>query len=279
MRLPDAIAAAGMTPPRSIPMGRFVRFPGAGKGRGNRAGWCRLITPTLAVYGDWSTGLTETWRDETHVDTEESRRLIAEARERERVIRAQERKRQRQTAMEAQALVSASVYATHPYLARKGFPLATGLVHDGKLVIPMRDAQAYTEILSAQLIDADGGKKFLPGGRASGAIFMLGDRRRSRHVVLCEGYATGLSLQEALRRLPGPSCVIVCFSARNMELVANHFQSAVIATDHDESQTGQRAAEATGLRWAMPEQVGDYNDVHQQRGIFAVVEAMRGLLA
>ncbi len=49
MTLEQTLAALGMVPPRHIPLGKFVRFPGSGKGGSNKAGWCRLIMPTLAV--------------------------------------------------------------------------------------------------------------------------------------------------------------------------------------------------------------------------------------
>lgn len=280
MLLHEAIRAAGMTPPEHIPAGRWVRFPGSGKAKANRAGWCRVITPTLAIFGDWSTGLTETWRDGTHRETPESRRQLAEAREREREFQRQTHARQRQAAQAAVSLLARAKQATHPYLARKGFPAGLGLVADDKLVVPMRDARDYRQLVSAQLIDADGEKRFLTGGRASGTSFRLGAPiAQARHIVLCEGYATGLSLHAALAKLPGPSAVLVCFSANNLELVAQWFPQAVIAADNDHSCTGQRAAEATGLKWTMPFDVGtDFNDLHVGKGIYRVVERMRELL-
>lgn len=281
MTLRDAIRAAGMTPPEHIPMGRFVRFPGAEKKRGNTAGWCIQISPTVAAFGDWSTGLSSTWHDTTHVDTTESRQQIEHARALQRRHRAETLQRQQQAAATAREIVRQAKPATHPYLARKGFPAACGLVHEGKLVVPMRDAQQYDQIASAQMIDANGEKRFLPGGRASGTAFRLGAPIASaRHIVLCEGYATGLSLQAALQLLPGPSAVLVCFSANNLQTVAQWFPKAVVAADNDHSATGQRAAEATGLRWTMPWDVGtDFNDLHIGKGIYRVVERMRELLA
>lgn len=280
MNLQDAIRAAGMTPPNQLPVGRWARFPGAGKGRGNQAGWCRLITPTLAVFGDWSTGLTETWRDDAHVDSEESRRLYAEAQQRERQFRQKQRARQREAAFQASELVQRSSVAKHPYLARKGFPEGMGLVHGDHLVVPMRDAREYGQLISAQLISPTGDKRFLTGGRAGGACFRIGaSPRDAKHVVLCEGYATGLTIHAALSRLPGPSAVIVCFSALNMEAVAEWFPQARIAADNDASDTGRRSAERTGLKWTMPYEVGtDWNDVQVNLGIYVVVERMRELL-
>jgi len=280
MTLIDAIAAAGMTPPHRIVEGRWMRFPGAGKKKSNRSGWCRLITPTIAVYGDWSTDFSAVWTDDSHRDDEASARALEQARRLTRELAAQDRRRQAKVAQEVARIVSAAQMGTHPYLARKGFPDALGLVHDGKLLIPVRDAGNYRSIISAQFIAEDGTKRFLPGGRTAGGIYSIGaPPRNARRILLCEGYATALSLHAALKRLPGAACVIVCFSANNLGRVAKLFPQAYVCADHDASQTGERVAKATGLPWAMPPEIGDFNDMHQRRGLIAVTEMLRGAFA
>lgn len=280
MTLTEAIAATGMTPPPSITPGRWIRFPGIGKGRENRAGWCRVITPTLAIFGDWSSNFTSTWKGDSHLDDETTRRLLAEARRREKQFAREQAERQRKTAAQARELISSCHVGTHCYLERKGFPDRRELIDENKnLVIPMRDSRDYTRVLSAQLIAENGEKKFLPGGRARGAVFRIGSPQASRP-VLCEGFATGLSIDAALKRLPGTHAVIVCFSAKNMERVAQDLRSAVIAADNDLSATGEEAAVRTGLPWTMPYEVSsDFNDLHRNIGLHAVVERMRELLA
>src|SRR5688572_23482139 len=116
MNLTQAIAAAGMTPPPRIVAGRWVRFPGIGKGKANRAGWCRLITPTLAIFGDWSSNFTATWKDDAHRDDETTRRLLIEARKREQEFQLQQRQRQRETAVQARNLIASCRSGTHCYL-------------------------------------------------------------------------------------------------------------------------------------------------------------------
>lgn len=278
MRLHETLTAAGMTPPENLAAGRFVRFPGCGKGRSNRAGWCRVITPTLAIYGDWSTGLSEVWRDDTHRDDAISRRQLAEARRREREFVAQQRRRQAEAASEAARAIENAVQARHPYLARKGFPDELALVSGDKLLIPMRDVVSYRDVISVQEIAADGTKRFLAGSRTRGAVLRMG-HPSARTVVLCEGYATGLSLDAALSRLTGSHCTVVCFSAKNLEVVAKRFPRATVCADNDESGVGQRSAAATGLPWLAPAEVGDFNDLHQRAGLIAVVEVLREALA
>jgi putative DNA primase/helicase len=125
------------------------------------------------------------------------------------------------------------------------------------------------------LVSESGEKKFLTGGRTRLGIHRLGAARAGR-IVLCEGYATGLSIDAALGRLPGAHAVVVCFSARNLELVASRFPGAVVAADNDESLTGELCAERTGLRWIMPPDIGDdFNDMHQRHGLHAVINQLR----
>jgi putative DNA primase/helicase len=279
MTLYQAIADAGMTPPKSIVEGRWVRFPGMGKSRGNRAGWCKLITPTMGIFGDWSSGLSETWRDDSHRDDERSAKLLKESRERERQFAAQERTRQATVAAEARKIVRDAVMSGHPYLEQKGFKQRAALVREGKLVIAVRDAINYSDIISVQLIDEFGEKRFLTGGRTRGGIHRLGvEPRHARRVALCEGYATGLSVDAALQRLPAAHAVIVCFSARNLELVAQKFPGAFVCADNDKSCTGEESAKRTGLKWLMPTDAGtDFNDMHLTHGLPAVTEALRAM--
>jgi phage/plasmid primase-like uncharacterized protein len=277
MTLFEAIIAAGMTPPRRIVSDRWMRFPGVGKGSSNRSGWCRLISPTLAVFGDWSSDFSATWHDESHVDSETAAKLLEKARAQSREYARQQRQHQARAAESAARMIREATMSTHPYLVRKGFPNLLGLVHEDKLLVPVRDATNYSHVISVQTIDTSGVKKFLAGGRTRCGAYRIGVAPAcARRTILCEGYATGLSIHAALQRLPGPHTVIVCFSAGNLELVAKHFPTAMVAADHDESRRGEEAARATGLEWRMPPDVGaDFNDMMRKHGIYAVTEVLR----
>lgn len=278
MTLEQAIASAGMTPPAHLAPGRWMRFPGAGKGKSNRAGWCRIISPTLALYGDWSTGLSETWTDSAHRDDEATARLLAEARVRERAFASEQIARQKAAASKAEQLIREASTRPHLYLKNKGFPERAGLVHEDKLLVPVRDAADYARVISIQQIAMDGEKRFLPGSRTRGGIHRIGATLRAKRLVLCEGYATGLSLDAALQRLPGDHAVVVCFSARNLEIVAESFPTACVCADNDESKTGETSAQRTGRKWVMPPSVGsDFNDMHLSHGIHAVTDVLRSL--
>ena len=68
--------------------------------------------------------------------------------------------------------------------------------------------------------------------------------------------------------------MVVCFSASNLIQVADQIKGRrYVFADNDESLTGQKAAEATGLPWVMADTVGwDANDLHMKMGLFAVVK-------
>lgn len=189
-----------------------------------------------------------------------------------RVFRDDDALKHARAAQEALRQISEATLDKHPYLARKGFPEALGLVLDKKLLVPMRDYKSG-QVISLQSIGLD--KKFLFGGRAKGAIFTIGNKGGQRWLV--EGYATGLSVKAALDALYIQAQVCICFSASNLQYVAERIPgNRFVFADHDESGTGQRVAEATGLPWVMSPVAGeDANDLHQRAGIWELVKLVK----
>jgi putative DNA primase/helicase len=114
-------------------------------------------------------------------------------------------------------------------------------------------------------------KKMLQGMRAKSAVFRIGDKN-AHQVFLCEGMATGLSIVAALRSIGLKAAVLVCFSANNIEVVAQQLTCrAFICADNDVSKTGQKTAENTGLAYCMsPVEGEDMNDLHLRAGLFSV---------
>jgi len=144
----------------------------------------------------------------------------------------------------------------------------------GDRLIPMFDCGTYRDIVGIQRIATDGSKKFLTGQRAKGAIHRFGNGRQ-RECWLVEGYATGLTVREALRRLYRPADVVICFSAGNLVHVASTGIGTHVMADNDSSRTGEDAAIETGLPYALPPQIGtDANDVMCDSGIAAVCELL-----
>lgn len=197
--------------------------------------------------------------------------------------REQEARHQR-AAQNARALLERAQWAPAAYMSYKGFraPLTRhtrpewrhGYAHvvDGAMLIPMRSLDG--EIVGAQTIRWDGErheKKMLPGTRAKGAVFVLGDHRAPVK-WLVEGFATGLSVKLALEQMRFPDAVVVTFSDSNLVHVASKLAGRrYVFADNDASGAGERAAIATGLPYCMAPDVGmDANDMHQRDGLFAV---------
>ena len=73
--------------------------------------------------------------------------------------------------------------------------------------------------------------------------------------------------------------MVVCFSASNLIQVADQIPGKrFVFADNDESKTGEKAAQATGLPWTMADEVGmDANDLHLKSGVFSVVKKIMDL--
>ncbi|WP_322040083.1 toprim domain-containing protein [Burkholderia diffusa] len=194
--------------------------------------------------------------------------------------------RRRQDAIrQAERLISTAVVAEHNYLHYKGLPEALGLVlPDNRLIVPMRSLSGELRGVQSIWWDYDERKwckKMIFGMSASGAVFRIGPTRATE-TILCEGYATGLSIDVAARQLRFNAAVLICFSDSNMAAVAPSVAGRkYVFADNDESGAGQQAAIKTGLSWCMSDRVGeDANDLHKRAGVMAVckklMEARRG---
>ena len=228
---------------------------------------------------------------------------------RKRLQRAREAESAAKT---AKRMVRAAKQDYHPYLAAKGFPDHMGLVSpDGFLYVPMyriRGGTTMADVWAVQTISIDGDKKFQPKGCAAAATaHFLGGRRGLWW--WCEGFATGLSIYEALKTLyREDDRVVVAFSAGG---IAKYAQSGVIVAEHDRYKcnekesvcgqrwaapwgdtvcpfcgsnrisppAGERAARDTGLPFWKPPGVGeDANDFWQREGTEALADRLRDLV-
>lgn len=224
---------------------------------------------------DWSGEAKTIWYNDPKAKpwTDEEKRVWAA----KRATAASEQERKYQAAAQkADIILRSAKPMEHGYLTIKGFPEEKGLVLDDTLLIPMRNVvtnklQGYQAIrwMPEELKYE---KKMLPGMRARNAVLYLGNRDAAE-TWLVEGYATGLSLRNALRTAGMPASVVVTFSASNLVQVADQIPGKrFIFADNDASQTGEKSAIQTGLPWTMADEVGfDANDLHKHKGLFAVV--------
>ncbi len=176
----------------------------------------------------------------------------------------------------------------HPYLVRKRVGVHSIRQIDDDLVVPLRYAG---RMCSLQTISPSGEKRFLYGGRVSGANHGIG--MPAKLLIVAEGYATAATLHEALEL-----GVAVAFNANNLKPVAIELKRRypdsmiVIAGDNDARTTGNpgltsaiEAAAAVGGRYLVPQfsmkaltaDLTDWNDYRCQYGDAALKACFSGV--
>ena len=200
-------------------------------------------------------------------------------REKEMAAMQQDRENAQAAAHKAQRMMWAASWEQHPYLANKGFPEAEGRVWKDMLLVP-----AYSPdnvLVSTQMIQPDGSKRFLWGSRVGNARHQYGKRGPA---IVCEGYATALSIHAAMKTVLNMSVrVRAAFSAANIPNVVSD-ESDIIVADHDRpDQLGRKAGEhyarqAKVTWWQPPTPGQDANDYHQRYGLLSLAIALEPLL-
>ena len=193
------------------------------------------------------------------------------------------------------------------YAQRKGIdkPEACRYTPAGWLLVPALryDLPREQSLKGLQVIRADGSKRFTFGMAKAGAACRLGLAEAGQPVLLCEGWATGMTLRMAsARRL----AVYVAFDAGNLPRVAlmaraQHPGSTLVICADDDWQTRDRecrplnpgrvqaaasreAVQAAGGQALMatpvflrgkraPEQT-DFNDLHLTEGLTTVTQQL-----
>ena len=140
----------------------------------------------------------------------------------------------------------------HPYLEKKKVQVHGDIrMTDKYMVIPMYDSEG--NLINRQAISNDSSKRFGAFLETTGARYVI---EGSGATFLCEGYATGASIFEATG-----ATVVVCFSANNLKNVSKDYPNATVVADNDISQTGEKEAIKTGLKYILiPEEGMDAND-------------------
>lgn len=252
-------------------VGRWVRVPTEDKPK-SRNGAYKYLGDAGFVQ-NWAT-MTEpaVWRADG-----DSKAVAQRVQQVARQAAQEAARNARQAADRAAHILSECELSQHPYLASKGFPDEMVNVWnkdtDNVMVVPMRNG---SDLVGCQLIKPDGDKKFLYGQRSGGAQFVMG--QRGAH-FLCEGYATALSTQQALRNLKLAYVLHVTFSAGNMKKVAEALPTGFVIADNDKSGTGERVAREIGWPYWMSDFVAeDANDFAQRCGVFALAMGIKGVM-
>lgn len=261
----EAMQLAGLSPPSHLEADVMVRFAGSGKGKANKAAWCKLFADgSGGVYGDYSTGFSASW----HVTREAlAQPLTPSQREafKQQIAIAKAANAAHEAAKHAQASkVAAAIWgkaqaapSDHAYLVRKAIAAHGARAHKGALLIPVREGAT---LYSLQFIDGDGTKRFLTGGRKRGCYYSIGDKGGAKALCIAEGFATGATIHQATGYL-----VAVAFDAGNLEPVAITLRAKfptlpiILCADDDKDTVGNTgltkataAARAVNGRVAVP---------------------------
>jgi putative DNA primase/helicase len=258
--------------PRSIEPGKWQRCPTANHPK-KKNGSFKLADDGLVGWAmDYALhSELVTWRPDAQFDAPKIDYAEIARRRREQAVAAQAAT----YAARAHYRAAELLHGSHPYLRGKGLNLAGcgGLRVDseGWLVIPM---MLGGKISSIQRISPDGDKRFWPGAPVAGATYLIGDS--DVFAVVCEGFATGLTLFQAMPH----ARVIVAFNAGNLLHAVDYLDRnglAVIAADNDH-ETAKRvgfnpgiekateAAQKVGIGIAYPTCSGsDWDDYRQER--------------
>ena len=250
------------------PLGVWRRYPTEDHPR-SKNGAVKYMGDVGFVQNHATSTVVSIWKPDSPITTKVKSTYLASIRNAE----DEQKKKQHQAMQKAVGMLNGSGLSTHPYLEAKGFPDEQGNVlwQVGKavLLIPMR---VGGNLVGLQQIDEDGGKKFLYGQRTSGAVFTFDNKGMN---VLCEGYATALSVRLAFKQMKQRYTLHVCFSAGNMAKVAAGLEPGLLIADNDASGTGQRVAEESGWKYWLSDRVGeDANDYHQRVGLFRFTQSL-----
>lgn len=193
-----------------------------------------------------------------------------------------QQKQYQQAAHRAQEIIDGCAPDHHSYLEYKGLRECKGLVAaDGALIVPMRNV-ITGKLQGLQSIrwkpeETRYEKKMLFGMQARNAVLRIGPKN-ARETILCEGYATGLSIELAARQMRLNAAVLVCFSDRNLVNVADQIKGKKYAyADNDVSGAGECAAVDAGIAYCMSDTLGnDANDDHKRHGLMSVCKKLMG---
>jgi len=267
MHFLDFCRAHGILIDREPPIGVWKRYPTEDK-RHHRNGAVKWLGDVGYVQNHATQTEISVWHadGDSAMDPNKARKLVEAA---HRDIRDKQEK----AAQKAGFILHQCQIGYHPYLEKKGFKEDQGNIwkkdDELLLVIPMRVGH---RLVGCQLISEDGTKKFLFGQRTSGAAFVFDNHGPN---ILCEGYATALSIKAAMKALKRRYTLYACFSAGNMKKVADTLPGGFIVADNDESRTGQNTAQQIGWPTWMPDTTGmDANDQHQRDGLFKFSQSL-----
>lgn len=266
-----------------LPMadGEIHRFHVPGDRSGTLNGWYVLFGERFpaGAFGSWKTGDIHHWRLEgaaAPADAEQIRQRIEQAR---RQREAEQHQRKLKAAESAQRLWRDARRAapSHPYLMAKQVRPHGLRQHRDRLLVPL---YCDDQLVNLQSIGPDGSKLFQAGGQVKGCYSPLGCFAEGKPLYVCEGWATGATLQQHTG-----AAVACAMNAGNLKPVALALRAKypaaeiVIAGDDDRQTLGNpgrksatEAALAAGALVTFPDwpadaplKLTDFNDLANWR--------------
>lgn len=271
--------------------------------------WYKLYSLRPAVGGSVITGSFGKYgsdqREKIKIDWTPINEVERERRARERAAAKAAADQARQAEADLAAMGAADLwrcarkFGDSPYLAKKGVVgECCKFLPGGELVIPLLryDMPREQALRAVQRIKADGSKLFTKGFAKAACSLRLGDVQDGMVVLVCEGYATGLTLRMACSR---ELAVYVALDAGNLQHVVQlvrelHPNSRILICADDDYRTrdpitkqlnnpGRTAARAAARAtehcdFFMPvfaaatrlQKDTDFNDLHARQGLEAV---------
>lgn len=177
----------------------------------------------IVVYGNFKTGEKYTYTDRVAFNNQDKKKNDEAVKSAQQEFEKAKKEQQDAAALECRAkwkTLSGNLDRTLTYFERKkidklyGARLSTGIGSGTKIYIPMIDESGEIQSLQA-ITDDNGTKMFYPGGKKKGCFHIIGDIDSSEELIICEGYATGVSIHQATG-LP----VALAFDSGNLTEVA-----------------------------------------------------------
>ena len=235
------------------------------------------------AFGCWKLDVSEKFCsiEPTHLTTAQKQRYAKQLAEQKHIAELEKIKQQRYVQGQVNERFNCAKTKginTHPYLQNKGVKSYGLRIDNSLLLVPMFNIDG--EIASIQTISTTGDKFFTKGGRVKGCFFPIGTPEDI--LILCEGYATGASIHEAISEP-----VAVCFNSGNIkevarELSAKYPRAKIIIAGDDDHKSEQNigrikaveAAKHIGGIAVFPkfdtsynEGCTDFNDLHRLCGL------------
>lgn len=255
----------------------------------SKNGWHLLhLDPPAGAYGNWATGLSETWSGNAGQLSENDRQRLRAQIEVQRMERERHRAKAHAAAIEKAKRIWANLPpepSPTPYTDAKGLPPPPGTRSDGSVLfmpICARDKQ----LINIERIFPNGDKRTLKEGPVVGGYFFIGEKRADLPLLLGEGLFTvysahlatgwpGLVARNKENLLPVGQMARQLYPKREIIILADFDGAAEAKTGTNSGAVAAEAAcRAIGAKMAVPSaargQKVDFDDIRRTMGSEAV---------